>query len=113
MTPSRWEVITELFDAVLERSPEDRAAFLAEASLGDTAIHDEVQRLLAEHERAGDFLQNPPGAAPALQRLAVAPQRYHPDEIIAGRFQSSTLSAKAGWVWFTRPRTLAFSGLWH
>ncbi len=31
MTPQRWERIKELFEAALERSPEERSAFVAEA----------------------------------------------------------------------------------
>jgi serine/threonine protein kinase/tetratricopeptide (TPR) repeat protein len=87
MTPDRWERITELFEAALERSPEDRAAFLSEACSGDTALYDEVKRLLDEHERAGDFLQNAPSAAEAVRRLGGPPHRFQSGEVIAGRFR--------------------------
>lgn len=56
MTPERWEKIKELFDAALERAPEQRTAFLAEACAGNDSLAQEVQRLLAEHDRAGEFL---------------------------------------------------------
>lgn len=76
MTPDRWERAKELFEAALERSPEDRATFLAEACHGDMALCDEVKRLLGEHDRVGGFLQSTPGAAIAVRRLADAPDCF-------------------------------------
>jgi hypothetical protein len=40
-------------------SPEERAAFLAEACAGDPALRAEVDQLLKAHAEAGDFLQRP------------------------------------------------------
>lgn len=62
MTPERWERVKELFDASLEKSPYDRLKFLDEACEGDDDLRQEVERLIAEHERAGDFLVSPPWA---------------------------------------------------
>lgn len=60
MTLERWKKIKELFDAALERSTEKRSDFLAEACSGDDLLLGEVQRLLAEHHQAGEFLNSPP-----------------------------------------------------
>src|SRR5258708_5714849 len=49
MTPDRWREVERLYHAVLERAPEGRAAFLAEAAGGDEELVDEVQSLLAQH----------------------------------------------------------------
>jgi WD40 repeat protein len=55
-----------LFIEALEvRDPAERAAFLDTACAGDAATRDRLQRLLEQHERAGDFL-----IKPAPQRLA-------------------------------------------
>ncbi len=96
MTPDRWKRITELFEAALERSPEDRAAFLREACHGDSALCDEVKRLLDGQERAGDFLQNLPGAAAAVRRFASEPHRLPPDAVIAGRFRIVDFAGQGG-----------------
>jgi eukaryotic-like serine/threonine-protein kinase len=62
MTPDRWERVKELFDAALERSPEERSGFLVEACAGDDGLRGEVRRLLAEHNQAGEFLNSTPWA---------------------------------------------------
>lgn len=59
MTPDRWERVKELFDAALERSPEKRPKFLAEACPGDDILCGEVERLIAEHDRTGEILDSP------------------------------------------------------
>ena len=60
MTHERYEQISKLFHAALEREPAAREAFLAEACCGDVAIHREVGLLIAAHEQAGSFIKQPP-----------------------------------------------------
>jgi hypothetical protein len=55
MSPERWQQISRLFGETLEREPQQRAAFLAEACAGDTALLDEVESLLAARDDAGYF----------------------------------------------------------
>ena len=62
MTPDQWERVKELFDASLEKSPEERLKFLSEACTGDEDLRREVERLIAEHGRTGEFLDSPPWA---------------------------------------------------
>ena len=38
--------VDELFDAALDKPPEERASFLGEACAGDVALREEVQKLL-------------------------------------------------------------------
>ncbi|PWU02743.1 MAG: hypothetical protein C5B51_20310 [Terriglobia bacterium] len=59
LTSEEWERVKELFASVVDRPPETRAAFLANACGSDTAVREEVERLLAEHAAAGDFLAQP------------------------------------------------------
>src|SRR5262245_51089802 len=54
----RWKRIKELFDAALDRTATEREAFVIEACAGDTFVRSEVERLLAQHEQAGDFLDS-------------------------------------------------------
>jgi len=61
MTPERWKQINALFSAVLDRDPAERKSFLADACAGDSALREEVQRLLEHDEQAGrGFLARAP-----------------------------------------------------
>src|SRR5262249_48066059 len=50
VTPERWQQIKELFGAVLERSPDQRGAFLQQACGPDESLRAEVESLLAEEQ---------------------------------------------------------------
>ena len=56
MDKRRWEHLWQIFDDALERSPEDRGAFLATACAGDASMREEIDSLLASHENAGSFI---------------------------------------------------------
>jgi hypothetical protein len=60
-------MVSEVFRRALERAPEERDLFLAEACGGDTELRAEVDALLAEHGEAGSFLAEP----------LLAPERSH------------------------------------
>jgi eukaryotic-like serine/threonine-protein kinase len=57
VTPEGWQKIEKLFHAALERTPRERAAFLAEACAGDSELRREVESLLATKERGGNLLE--------------------------------------------------------
>ncbi len=59
MTPERYQRIGRLFDEVLERAPEQRAAWLEQVCGDDTGLRDEVEKLLANHSDSEDFLPRP------------------------------------------------------
>jgi serine/threonine protein kinase len=80
MRPERWREIERLYYAALERSTEERAAFLIEACGNDGALREEVESLLEYHARAGDFIERPAGDG----RLATAVRRL--EASIPGRF---------------------------
>ena len=58
MTPEKREKVSELFEAALEREPNQRDVFLDDAC-SDEEIRAEVKSLLAGHERAGNFMDEP------------------------------------------------------
>ena len=60
MSPDRWERVKELFETALERAAPDRAAYVALACEGDESLRTEVERLLADYDRAGSFLEGAP-----------------------------------------------------
>src|SRR2546423_6788944 len=59
MKPERWQQLDQLFHAALEREPEQRSAFLDEACASDEVLRKEVETLLAAHENAESFIENP------------------------------------------------------
>jgi serine/threonine-protein kinase len=66
MRQERWREVEELFEAALERRPEDRASFLDQACGDDTVLRREIESLLTADTDAGDFLE--PGIhRPVLQ----------------------------------------------
>src|SRR5204862_1617684 len=70
-----------IFFAALEMATAaQRAAFLDEACAGDEALRRRVERLLAAHPRAGDFLERP--VVEAANVAALAPP-HPPDESAA------------------------------
>ncbi|HJT35596.1 MAG TPA: WD40 repeat domain-containing serine/threonine protein kinase, partial [Pirellulales bacterium] len=69
-----------LFTEALERTdPRERAAFLDHACRGDAVLRARIDRLLAQHEHAGHFLEAPPLAP---QPTVEEPAGEHPGEMI-------------------------------
>jgi serine/threonine protein kinase/tetratricopeptide (TPR) repeat protein len=59
MDADRWKQIDSLLQAVLERAPQERDAFLKNACAADEALEREVRSLLTSQEEAGSFLETP------------------------------------------------------
>lgn len=59
MTPERWRRALQVFNEALEREPDERGRFVAEACSGDESLRQEVKALLMAHEQAGSFLEKP------------------------------------------------------
>ena len=58
MTPESWKRVKALFETALELAPGERPDFLSR-ECDDDSIRREVEKLLANHEEAGDFLSTP------------------------------------------------------
>jgi len=69
MTPDQWQRIKETFEAALAEAPADRAGFLQSSCSQGTVIRSEVERLLAEQERAPGFLD---AASAGPERFALS-----------------------------------------
>jgi hypothetical protein len=69
MNPERWRRIEQLYSAAVERTPDEQAAYLAEACGEDQELRHEVESLLCNEER-GAFLEQP--------ALEVAARQYVP-----------------------------------
>src|SRR5262249_18886425 len=59
MTPERWKRLDALFHDALELQGEARSAHLAKVCGDDGHMREEVERLLAAHEREGSFIDSP------------------------------------------------------
>ncbi len=57
MTPERWKQVKEIFNVALDRSVDEREAFLDEACGGDLSLRQQVERLINSHQQAGDFIE--------------------------------------------------------
>src|SRR5579872_5447394 len=65
MNPERWRQIEQLYHSVLQREPEQRAAFLAAAGGDDEELRREVESLLAQSGSTGGLLDRPAWEAAA------------------------------------------------
>jgi serine/threonine protein kinase/Tol biopolymer transport system component len=61
----RWKEVSRLYHAALERSADDRRAFLEQACAGDEALQGEIESLLGSDAAAGDFMELPVGGVMA------------------------------------------------
>jgi tRNA A-37 threonylcarbamoyl transferase component Bud32 len=59
MNASRWDRVKQVFQEVLERPAHERAARLRELCGGDLGLLAEVESLLATHDKAGSFAEQP------------------------------------------------------
>lgn len=59
MDSTYWEIVGRLFEGALEQDPLDRDKWLEAACSGDISVRRRVAGLLAAHEEAPDFLEDP------------------------------------------------------
>jgi len=59
MSPERWKQVDGVLQAAMDLPPEDLDWFLRDTCAGDQALEREVRHLLAQDERAENFLQRP------------------------------------------------------
>jgi len=81
MTPEYWRQIKETFHSALERAPEQRAAFLAEACRGHDSLRREVEALIFAHEQADLFIDAP--AFQAAAEMLADGQEFKPGETLS------------------------------
>src|SRR5689334_17231535 len=72
MDAEQWKQLDKLLHAVMERSPEERDAFLRHACAGDERLEREARSLLTLEQPARSFLEKP--AIEAAARVGVREQ---------------------------------------
>ena len=59
MTPERWRQVEEIFQGALDLAPDERANYVLTACGDDETLRRDVQMLLAQHDSAGELLEQP------------------------------------------------------
>ncbi len=73
LSPERRRQIEEVFEAALDRSPEERPSFLLSACAGDLDLQAEVSALLEAHDLPGGILESDPRRMVGGDPIALAP----------------------------------------
>jgi eukaryotic-like serine/threonine-protein kinase len=92
MNPERWQQVADLYDAAIEREPEARRAFLAEACGDDADLRREVESLLA-HEHTPVVVDH--GMAAVASALLQSPFRLQPGTVL-GHYHVEALVGAGG-----------------
>ena len=92
-TPDEWRRLEPLIDAILDAPPGERGALLERLSGGDVARRAELERLVAECERAYPLIDEP-----AAERFAavLGPEAPPLPETIAGRYEVLREAGRGG-----------------
>ena len=91
--PDEWARVNEVFEGARALPADRRAAYLASACGGDAALRQEVETLLASHERAKSFLETP-----AVVRVDETTMTNRLEGQRIGAYQIAARIARAGWA---------------
>lgn len=59
MTPERWQQVKQIFNSAVRYETVERSAFLLDACGDDETLRQEVESLIAAHEKDGSFIDSP------------------------------------------------------
>ena len=96
MNADQWARVKELFQAALECGPEERLVFLTRVCDADEAVRAEVERLLAAHEQAGDFIEPSPSAGSRRSLTGQTLGRYQIGRLIGSGGMGEVYVARDG-----------------
>jgi len=82
MDPERWKQVNRLLQAVLERPPKERDAFLRLACGDDHELERETRSLLTAQRRAGNFPDSPSMELSAPAREQISHAQDEADDLI-------------------------------
>jgi predicted Ser/Thr protein kinase len=94
MKPAEWRRVNELFHQALAQPADARPRFVAEACGADEPLAAEVNSLLAAHDRAAEFIEQP---ALELEPLAPAPlATEYVEGRVVGQYQIERVLGRGG-----------------
>jgi Tol biopolymer transport system component len=82
MTPERWQRVKEIFQSALQLAPSERSVYLASACGDDKELRQEVESLIASHEKSGEFIDSPAYVA-AAEMIVDDKAELNPGQTIA------------------------------
>jgi TolB-like protein/Tfp pilus assembly protein PilF/tRNA A-37 threonylcarbamoyl transferase component Bud32 len=92
MTTERWQQIELVFQNALDLAPgEERERYLTDACADDAELRSEVDKLVAQHERAGSFI-----SVGAIERGELPEMTEEIDNLIGQRIGSYRLISEVG-----------------
>jgi eukaryotic-like serine/threonine-protein kinase len=94
MTPERWQKVKEIFQSALDRAPDERSAFLTTACGGDESLREEVESLIAAHEKDGSFIDSPAYEA-AVELIVNEKAELKPGQVI-GSYEIISFISRGG-----------------
>ena len=95
MSPDHWQRLRSLYDIALDHAPSERVQVLSSHAGSDSALIDEVLKLLERDEEAIGFLDVSP-AKSLRKELSLNPHLFQPGEIVAQRFKVIRLIGSGG-----------------
>jgi serine/threonine protein kinase/Tol biopolymer transport system component len=94
MKPERWQKIKDIFQAALDRAPEERSAFVSQACEGNEELRKEVESLISSDGRTGAFLDSPAYEA-AAETLVNEKSELKPGQT-AGSYEIVSFISRGG-----------------
>jgi serine/threonine protein kinase/Tol biopolymer transport system component len=94
MTNDRWQKVKEIFQAALERPPDERSAFVSAACGADDNLRREVESLISSDGRSGTFL-DAPAYAGASQTIVNGVSDLKPKQM-AGPYEVVSFISRGG-----------------
>ncbi|HEX4604928.1 MAG TPA: protein kinase [Candidatus Angelobacter sp.] len=92
MTPERWAQIKEVFVAVADQPASARDVTLDRLCLDDDDLRLQVEQLLSQHGKAGQFME----ATPPLPAARATSERLEPGSHLSGRYQITKFLGSGG-----------------
>ncbi|HEX8650483.1 MAG TPA: protein kinase [Pyrinomonadaceae bacterium] len=96
MHPQRWQQVEEIFQAALDLVPGERERYITKVCAGDDALKHEVETLLTQYEKAGDFIDEPVYQGRGLQALAALMKEEADDPLLGQRLGAYRIEREIG-----------------
>jgi hypothetical protein len=97
MSPEFWLKIEALFQEAIDLPPHERASFLDQKCASDEKLRLEVEKLLANDDSAGDFIESPVWSESALFNTSAKKNLSESfDEEVNGHNRDDLIGKKIG-----------------